>query len=246
MLEVNELTAGYGRLIVIRDVFLNIEKGEILSVIGANGAGKSTLLWCISGLIRAKSGNVIFNGKDITNLEPNRIVKLGICHVLQGMQVFANLTVETNLILAGYGTSNEMKDIKHNYLKESYTYFPVLEAKKSQLAGSLSGGEKQMLALARVLISKPTLLLLDEPSTGLAPLLVTQLFKMLRKLKSELEITILLVEQNAIAALKFADKGLVMAHGKVMLEGNSKSLLNDEKVKEVYLGLEEKDKWQTD
>jgi branched-chain amino acid transport system ATP-binding protein len=217
---------------VLRDISFSMERGETLAVIGPNGAGKTTLLWALSGLIRPKMGKVSFEDADITGYDCMKIVQLGIGHVLEGMRVFSSLSVEDNLMLGAYGRKMTAGDS----LQTVFKYFPVLEKKRRQLAGSLSGGEKQMLAIARTLMCELKLLLLDEPSAGLAPLLVKRLFDILKDLRKEYGLTILLVEQNAEIALEFADRGLVLAQGQIMLEGNAESLMNDKEVKRIYLG----------
>ncbi len=236
MLKVHQLTAGYGSLIVLREISFSMERGETLAVIGSNGAGKSTLLWALSGMIPLKSGQVWFGEQEITGWDCTRIVNLGIGHILQGMHVFSSLTVEDNLILGAYGQRLDLQTLKNRNLQIVYKYFPVLERKRSQRAGSLSGGEKQMLAIGRTLMCELKLLLLDEPSAGLAPLLVKNLFEILKKLREEFSLTILLVEQNAEAALRFANRGLVLAQGQIMLDGEAQNLINNEEVKEIYLG----------
>ena len=236
MLKVHKLTAGYGNLRVIRKISLGIEASEILTIIGANGTGKSTLLGALSGLLRPESGQVFFKGHNITGLSCKRIVALGIGHVLQGIHVFNELTVEDNLVLGAYGQRFNITILKGRHLLRVYKYFPVLEKNQKQFSGSWSGGEKQMLSIGRALMSEPKLLFLDEPSTGLAPLLVKHLFKILNELKKELSLTTLLVEQNAEAALRFADRALVLAQGPIMLEGEAKSLINRKEVQEIYLG----------
>ena len=236
LLNVQKLTAGYGNLIVLRDISFSLEVGETLVTIGSNGAGKSTLLWALSGMIRPKSGQVLFGGQDITGWDSSRIVALGIGHVLQGMHVFSSLTVEDNLILGAFGQRSSIQALKERNLQIVYKYFPVLEQRRKQLAGSLSGGEKQMLAIGRTLMCELKLLFLDEPSAGLSPILVRRLFGMLDDLRKEFALTILLVEQNAEAALRFAERGMVLAQGQIMLDGEAQSLINNEEVREIYLG----------
>jgi branched-chain amino acid transport system ATP-binding protein len=187
-------------------------------------------------MIRPKSGQVFFEGREITGWDCSRIVSLGIGHVLQGMHVFSSLRVEDNLILGAYGQKLNIQTLKERNLQIVYKYFPVLERKRRQHAGSLSGGEKQMLAISRTLMCELKLLLLDEPSAGLAPLLVKNLFEILNKLREEFSLTILLVEQNAEAALRFANRGLVISQGQIMLDGEARSLINNEEVREIYLG----------
>jgi branched-chain amino acid transport system ATP-binding protein len=236
VLHVHQLTAGYGNLIVLRDISFSMEAGETLATIGSNGAGKSTLLWALSGMIRPKSGQVLFGEQDITGWDCSRTVALGIGHVLQGMHVFSSLTVEDNLILGTYGQKSNLRVLKDKNLQIVYKYFPVLERKRKQHAGSLSGGEKQMLAIGRTLMCELKLLFLDEPSAGLAPLLVKHLFEILKELREEFSLTILLVEQNAEAALRFAHRGLVLAQGQIMLDGEAQSLIKNEEVRKIYLG----------
>jgi len=232
LLNVEGITAGYGRLMVLRDISFSMTKGETLAVIGPNGAGKTTLLWALSGMIRPKAGHVSFEGGEITGWDCSKIVRLGIGHVLEGMRVFKQLSVEDNLMLGAYGRKID----GDKSLQTVYKYFPVLDKKRRQAAGSLSGGEKQMLAIARTLMCELKLLLLDEPSAGLAPLLVKRLFEILAELRKEFGLTILLVEQNAEIALGFADRGMVLAQGQMMLEGPAKDLAQDPEVKRIYLG----------
>lgn len=236
LLNVHQLTAGYGNLIVLREISFSMKVGETLAAIGSNGAGKSTLLWALSGMIRPKSGQVLFGEQDITGWDCSRILALGIGHVLQGMHVFSSLTVEDNLMLGAYGQGLNLQTLKDRNLQIVYKYFPVLERKRKQHAGSLSGGEKQMLAIGRTLMCELKLLLLDEPSAGLAPLLVRHLFEILNELREEFSLTILLVEQNAEAALRFAHRGLVLAQGQIMLDGEARSLIDNEEVRKIYLG----------
>lgn len=232
LLNVENVNAGYGSLMVLRNISFSLEQGETLSVIGPNGAGKTTLLWALSGLVRPKTGKVTFEEKDITGADAKKVVHLGIGHVLEGMRVFSSLSVEDNLILGAYGR----KMVSADSLQTVFKYFPVLENKRRQMAGSLSGGEKQMLAIGRTLMCELKLLLLDEPSAGLAPLLVKRLFDILKDLRKEYGLTILLVEQNAEIALEFADRGMVLSQGQIVLEGDAKALMSDKEVKRIYLG----------
>jgi branched-chain amino acid transport system ATP-binding protein len=234
-LSVKELSAGYGDLTVIRDISFTMDPGETVAVIGANGAGKTTLLWALAGLIKPMTGNVMFGRHDITGLSPTRIVRLGIGHVLEGMHVFSSLTVEDNLLLGAFGHKASGQTTKDR-MDLVYKYFPVLDERRKQTAGSLSGGEKQMLAIGRTLMQELKLLFLDEPSAGLAPLLVLHVFDILHELRKEFALTILLVEQNAEIALDFADRGLVLSQGRIMLEGPALSLRSDAEVKRIYLG----------
>ena len=236
MLEVHELVAGYGNVIVLREITFSMRVGEVLTVLGANGAGKSTLLQTLSGLIRPYSGKIIFEGRDITGWGCSKILGLGVAHILQGMPVFGELTVEDNLLLGAYGRGFKIRILKEKQLLRVCNYFPILGKKLMQKAQSLSGGEKQMLAIARGLICEPKLILLDEPSSGLAPLLVKHLFQLLSELRRELSLTILLVEQNAEIALRFADRAFVLSQGQIMLGGEAKSLMDNKEVQEIYLG----------
>jgi branched-chain amino acid transport system ATP-binding protein len=234
-LSVKELSAGYGDLTVLRDISFTMDPGETIAVIGANGAGKTTLLWALAGLIKPMTGKVMFDRHDITGLSPTRIVRLGIGHVLEGMHVFSSLTVEDNLLLGAFGHKASGHVIKDR-MDLVYKYFPILDQRRKQTAGSLSGGEKQMLAIGRTLMQELKLLFLDEPSAGLAPLLVMHVFDILYELRKEFALTILLVEQNTEIALGFADRGLVLSQGRIMLEGTALSLMNNAEVKRIYLG----------
>jgi branched-chain amino acid transport system ATP-binding protein len=236
MLDVSELTGGYGNLIVVRDITFSMETGETLAIIGSNGAGKSTLLWALSGMIRPKSGRVIFREQDITGWDCSQILRLGIGHVLQGTHVFGSLSVEDNLMLGAFGQKSKLRILKEKNLPIVYKYFPVLEKKRRQMAASLSGGEKQMLAISSTLMCELHLLFLDEPSAGLAPLLVKRLFEILMDLRGEFNLTILLVEQNAEAALKFSNRGFVLAQGQIVLGGDAQDLVSNSEVRKIYLG----------
>ncbi|KAA0259251.1 ABC transporter ATP-binding protein [Deferribacter autotrophicus] len=231
MLNIKDLKVNYGNIEAVKGISLEVYKGEIVTIIGANGAGKTTTLRTISGLLRAKSGSIKYKGIELTKLEAHEIVKLGISQSPEGRRVFSTLTVEENLILGAYTKEN----VDREKLKWIYELFPRLEERKQQLAGTLSGGEQQMLAIGRALMSKPELLLLDEPSLGLAPLLVKSIFKTIKEI-SESGVTVLLVEQNAKAALKLADRGYVLEVGKIVFSGTSQELLNSEKIQEAYLG----------
>jgi len=238
MLEVKNLSAFYGNIEALRAIDIWVRAGSITTIIGANGAGKTTLLRTISGLIPTRYGEIRYVGQDITHLEPHKIVKMGISQVPEGRQVFATMNVEENLELGAYlrtrrGHSKELKDD----LSSVYDVFPVLGERKGQLAGTLSGGEQQMLAMGRALMSKPRLLLLDEPSMGLAPLVIKDIFTCLKRLHEE-GLTILLVEQDAQIALSVSDYGYVMRAGKVRLEGDADELMQSEEIKGIYLGEE--------
>jgi branched-chain amino acid transport system ATP-binding protein len=236
MLEVRDLTAGYDNTIVLRNISFFVREKEIVTIIGPNGAGKSTLLWALSGLLNPKSGKVVFEGQDITGWDCTHVLRTGILHVLQGTPVFNELAVEDNLVLGAYGKKVSIKHLKEKYLPGVYKYFPVLEKKRKQLAGSLSGGEKQMLCIARALICEPKLILLDEPSAGLAPLLVEHLLQLLHRLREEISLTTLLVEQNAEAALRIADRVIVLAHGQIRLESDTKKIKDYTEISQIYLG----------
>jgi len=235
MLRVDKLSTFYGNIQALRDVTINARRGNITTIIGANGAGKSTLLRTISGLNKARHGLVIYEDRDITNMHANKIVHAGISLVPQGRQVFSDMTVTENLALGAYvRRRGDRADVKQD-LDMVYELFPVLEERKKQSAGTLSGGEQQMLAVGRALMSRPRLLLLDEPSMGLAPKVIQSIFKTLHGLHEQ-GLTIMLVEQDAKIALETADYGYVMRTGKVALEGPATELLENEEVKNIYLG----------
>ncbi|MDP2935175.1 MAG: ABC transporter ATP-binding protein [Dehalococcoidia bacterium] len=237
MLKVEDLHAGYGNIQVLHGVTVQVDGGEIVSILGANGAGKSTLLKTVSGVLPAMRGRVLLDGQDISSRPPNRIVRLGMCHVPEGKQVFQSLTVEENLKLGAYcyHSAQDRKRIEED-LAKVFTLFPRLAERKKQKAGTLSGGEQQMLAIGRGLMGRPRMLLLDEPSLGLAPIVIEAIFSTIRDLRQE-GITILLVEQNVRVALEIADRGYVLQNGRVALEGPSKALMGDEMVRSAYLGL---------
>ncbi len=236
MLEIEELNAYYGNIRALVDVSLRVPQGKIVSIIGANGAGKSTLLKSISGLIQNKTGRIAYRNKNIAQLPANRIVSLGISQVPEGRQLFAHLTVEDNILLGAwhYYNSRNRSNIRSR-IKDAYAMFPILEKRSRQIAGTLSGGEQQMLAIARSIMARPELILLDEPSMGIAPLIVREIFKVIVDLNRN-GTTVLLVEQNAGAALKVAHHAYVLEGGKVVLEGIPKEFLDNPRVKEVYLG----------
>jgi branched-chain amino acid transport system ATP-binding protein len=236
MLEIININAYYGGIHALKDVTLKVNGGDLVTIIGANGAGKTTLLRSLSGLINSKTGRIIYDSKDITKLSPIEIVKLGICQVLEGRQIFSHLKVIDNLRLGAYlyNRKRYRKEIEKR-LEDILDTFPILKEREKQIAGTLSGGEQQMLAIGRALMSGPRLLLLDEPSLGLAPLVVHESFRVIKELNSR-GTTILLVEQNARAALRIATYGYVLEIGELKLEGKSEDLLNDKKVKSAYLG----------
>ena len=233
MLKVNDINVYYGSIHAIKGISFEVKEKEIVALIGANGAGKTTLLSTISGLLRSTTGSIILKDEDISKIPAYQIVTRKMAHVPEGRQVFANLTVEENLQMGAF-TIKDPSTVEKN-LKRSYEMFPRLFERKKQQAGTLSGGEQQMLAIARALMSNPEILLLDEPSMGLSPLLVQEVFKIIKKV-NESGVTIVLVEQNAKAALSISDEGYVIENGKIVLSGKSNDLLNDERVKKAYLG----------
>ncbi len=232
MLEVFDLHSGYGKIEILKGVKLSVPAGSIVSLIGCNGAGKTTFLMTVSGIVPARKGSIRFEGKPIENLSPDGIVKLGITQVPEGRRIFPRLTVEENLDLGAY-TRRDREISKDK--EEMLEMFPILKARLKGLAGNLSGGEQQMLAMGRALMGRPRLLLLDEPSLGLAPKIVEMVFSLIRKI-SERGITVLLVEQNAFKALELADYAYVIESGKIHLEGMGKDLLSNPQVKQAYLG----------
>ncbi|MHB8963508.1 MAG: ABC transporter ATP-binding protein [Saccharofermentanales bacterium] len=233
LLSVNNIDVYYGAIRAIDGVSFEVNEGEIVTLIGANGAGKSTILKTVSGLMRPKVGSVTFLGNDIAKIEPHILVKQGLTHVPEGRRIFLQLTVEENLEMGGY-TLNKT-DIKSG-MDIAFSRFPRLKERRSQIAGTLSGGEQQMLAIGRALMSRPKLMMLDEPSMGLAPILVQQIFEIILSLNHD-GTTILLVEQNAQMALSHANRGYVLETGRVVLTADAKDLLHNEEVKKAYLGI---------
>jgi len=231
LFEIKDLEVSYGSIAAIKGISLDVYKGEIVTILGANGAGKTTTMRTISQLLKAKSGSIKFKGIELTTIPAHKIVRMGISHSPEGRRVFGILTVEENLMLGAFS----QKTMDKNVLKWVYELFPRLEERKKQLAGTLSGGEQQMLAIGRSLMCKPEMLLLDEPSLGIAPILVKAIFKQIKEIASS-GVTVLLVEQNAKAALKLADRGYVLDVGKIAFSGTSQELLSSEKVQEAYLG----------
>ena len=233
MLKVTDLQVYYGVIQALKGISFEVNEGEVIALIGANGAGKTTILHTITGLIEAKAGTVEFEGKDITKMPGHKIVTLGMAHVPEGRRVFADLTVLENLKMGAY-TRTDKNEIAES-LAMVYKRFPRLEERKNQLAGTLSGGEQQMLAMGRALMSKPKIILMDEPSMGLSPIFVNEIFDIIREV-SESGTTVLLVEQNAKKALSIADRAYVLETGNIVLEGDAKEMMNDESVKIAYLG----------
>ena len=233
MLSVEGLRSKYGRIEVLHGIDLEVKSGEIITVIGANGAGKTTMLHCLSGLQPASAGSLRFRGEDITRLSAERRVGAGLAQSPEGRQIFTNLTVEENLRLGAFLFADDRVE---RDMENAFAMFPVLKEKRNQLAGGLSGGQQQMLAITRALMSRPACLLLDEPSMGLAPILVDQILEVVKGLRA-LEVTTLLVEQNAFAALSIADRGYVMETGRITMTGPAEELINDARVREAYLGI---------
>ena len=233
MLTVENLNVYYGMIHALKDVSFHVDEGEIVALIGANGAGKTTTLQTVSGMLQAKSGSVHFENQDITKMPSHRIVQLGISHVPEGRRMFANLTVYENLRMGAY-TRKDKKEIEES-LARVYERFPRLKERTRQLAGTLSGGEQQMLAMGRALMCKPKMLLLDEPSMGLSPLLVKEIFKIIREVNRN-GVTVLLVEQNAKMALEIANRAYVLETGTIKMEGEATELANNIEVRKAYLG----------
>ena len=237
MLKVRNLEAGYGKLRVLKRISMHVDPGEIVTIIGANGAGKTTLLHTITGLVKISSGEILFKNSNLGRQKPEKIVASGCSLVPEGRQVFSTMTVEENLILGGYVPAKKNKTAVSDGVGRVYELFPVLKERARQLAGTLSGGEQQMLAMGRALMAKPSLIMMDEPSTGLAPLIVKSIFKVILQLREEGN-TVLLVEQNAKAALGIADRGYVLETGKIILQGAAEDLLQNRDVQRAYLGRE--------
>ncbi len=233
LLKISGLTSHYGRIQALRGIDLTVNEGELVSLVGANGAGKTTLLRTVSGVQAASSGHVEFNNEDITSCAPEKRVGMGISQVPEGRQVFGPMSIEDNLLLGGY---SQPKAQVAEDMEKMYDTFPILREKRRLAAGNLSGGQQQMLAMARALMARPKLLLLDEPSMGLAPLLVHEIFEIVKRLRSQ-GITIFLVEQNAHAALSIADRGYVIETGTIVLSDTGEALLENEKVQAAYLGM---------
>lgn len=233
MLEVKNLSVSYGAIEAVKDISFIVNDGEIVSLIGANGAGKTTTLHTITGLVPAKSGSVMYNGVDLLKTHNNKIVTLGMAHIPEGRHVFTRMSVEENLEMGAFSLKDQ-SDLKKD-LDMVYGLFPRLKERRNQKAGTLSGGEQQMLAMGRALMSHPKTILMDEPSMGLSPKLVKEIFSIIRKLHEQ-GITILLVEQNAKMALSIADRAYVLETGRITMEGDAKELLNNEQVRKAYLG----------
>lgn len=236
ILQVRDLTVGYGRVEAVRNVSFSVEKGSLVTLVGANGAGKSSIINAVSGILRPRSGKIDFGGRDITRTPAHRLVGSGLVQVPEGRQILATLTVEENLRLGGWHRGRTAATA----IGEMYARFPVLSERRSLPAGTLSGGEQQMLTIARALVARPALLLMDEPSMGLAPKIVDEVFDVIHEIRAS-GTTVLLVEQNARRALRAADHGYVLASGEIVAEGPSVDLLADDSVVQAYLGIERPD-----
>jgi branched-chain amino acid transport system ATP-binding protein len=235
ILSIKNLTVEYGHIRALSNISLEVEKGEIVTLIGSNGAGKSSTLMAISGLAEKTDGTIVFQDKDITNLPPHRVTRLGVCHVPEGRRIFPSLSVKDNLIAGTIGNVKIKKEETARLMNEVFKLFPRLKERIGQMGGSLSGGEQQMLAIARGLMMDPELIMLDEPSLGLAPFLVEEIFELILKIK-KIGKTILLIEQNAAMALQVADRGYVLVTGRIKQKGTGSDLLHDPEVRAAYLG----------
>ena len=233
MLEVKDLEVYYGVIQAIKGVSFQVNQGEVIALIGANGAGKTTILHTVTGLLSPKRGSVVFEGKEITKVPAHKIVSMGMAHVPEGRRVFAELSVYENLKMGAY-TRKDKKEIEES-LANVYKRFPRLEERKNQMAGTLSGGEQQMLAMGRALMSKPKIILMDEPSMGLSPIMVNEIFDIIQSINKD-GTTVLLVEQNAKKALSIADRAYVLETGNIVLEGKAEDLLENDSIKKAYLG----------
>lgn len=234
MIELKDINAGYGQVQIVRDISMNIDNNEIVALIGANGAGKSTIIKTISGMLPVSSGSIIFEGKRIENMPAHKIITNGIALVPEGRRLFPYMTVQENLELGAYVENNREK-VQEN-MEWVFSLFPILQERRAQLAGTFSGGEQQMLTIGRALMSKPKFLMMDEPSLGLSPMIVDEVFKTVEVLQNE-GVTILLVEQNVRKSLEIVSRGYVLEHGRIVLSGEAKELLEDENVKKAYLGM---------
>jgi branched-chain amino acid transport system ATP-binding protein len=235
MLRLENVQSGYGNKLAIKDVSLEIGKGEIITLIGANGAGKSTTLMTICGVVPCRAGRILFEGKEIQKTPPEDIVKMGICQVPEGRHIFPQLTVKENLDMGAF-LRKDKAEVKKD-MEYVYSLFPILADRRNQDGGNLSGGEQQMLAMSRALMARPQVLLLDEPSMGLAPLVIRQIFEIIKQINRENQTTIFLVEQNANQALHIADRGYVMENGKISITGEAQELLDNKDIQKAYLGI---------
>ena len=235
MLKLDTVKAGYGGILAVNDVSLEVERGEIVTLLGANGAGKSTILMVVSGVVPCISGTILLDGREIQGLDPDQIVRMGVCQVPEGRHIFPQLTVQENLDMGAF-LRRDKKGIRSD-MEYIFSLFPVLAERRNQDGGTLSGGQQQMLAMSRALMARPSLLLLDEPSMGLAPLLIRQIFEIIKKINADHNTTIFLVEQNANQALRIADRGYVLENGKIRVSGNADELLANPAVQKAYLGI---------
>jgi len=238
LLKLRNIEVYYGPIMAVKGISLEVKEGDIVTILGANGAGKTTILKTLSGVMDPEKGMIEFRGQRIDRMEPHRIVQLGISHVPEGREIFYDLTVRENLMMGSY-LRRDREGIKKD-LDTVYEYFPILQGRRAQLAGSLSGGEQQMLAIARALIARPTLLLMDEPSLGLSPILVKEIFEIAKRINQEQKTTLLIVEQNAWMALSYGHYGYILELGRIVMGNTCKELLENEDVKEFYLGVKEK------
>ena len=233
MLKICDLKVNYGMIQAIKGISFHVNEGEIVALIGANGAGKTTTLHTITGLVPAKSGSIIFEGKDLTKVPAHKIVSMGMSHVPEGRRIFQELTVYDNLLMGAFTRNNKAEMAES--IKMIYKHFPRLEERRNQIAGTLSGGEQQMLAMGRAMMSKPRIVLMDEPSMGLSPLYVSEIFHIIEEI-NKMGTTVLLVEQNAKKALSIANRAYVLETGTIVLEGDAKELMQNDSVKKAYLG----------
>lgn len=238
MLEVKGLSTFYGNACALSDVSFKLEKEEIVSVIGANGAGKSTLMKSIMGVVKPRSGQIVYDGKDISHMPTHQIVKNGIVYVPEGRDVFTGLSVQDNLKMGAFSQRVSTKDMEARF-EEMYEMFPRLKERRRQMAGTLSGGEQQMLAIARGLMSRPRIIMFDEPSLGLAPVIVEEVFDLIYRINTQMHLSVVLVEQNAFAALSIADHAYVLENGVVSMKGTGEQMLNDDGIRKAYLGIRE-------
>jgi len=232
-LEVNDLSVYYGMIQALKGISFKVERGEIVALIGANGAGKTTTLHTLSGLIPAKGGRVLYKDKDISKIPAHKLVSIGMAHIPEGRRIFSDMTVLENLRMGAYTRTN--RDEIEDSIDKVYKRFPRLEERKNQLAGTMSGGEQQMLAMGRALMSKPEIVLMDEPSMGLSPIFVNEIFDIIKQMRKE-GVTVLLVEQNAKKALSISDRAYVLENGKIVMQGNASEIMDDENIKKAYLG----------
>jgi branched-chain amino acid transport system ATP-binding protein len=245
MLRLVNVNSYYGLVRVLKNISIHVNEGEIVSMLGANGAGKTTTLRTVSGLHPVQAGRIYFNGREITNMGPDKMVELGLAHVPEGRQIFQPLSVQDNLELGGHLIYKQYgKKALKTDIESVFELFPILRQRRTQYAGTLSGGEQQMLAIAMALMARPRLMLLDEPSMGLAPMIVKEIFQLIANLQAERKLTVLLIEQNARAALRIADRGYVLETGRIVLEESADELLANQEVKRAYLGKDQREIWE--